>query len=74
VILDRGLVKRLGIPLDHGECALRAMTETGTKPVTIDVADEAGFPIDDGDSALGAGCHAVTASIAELFVDFDDFP
>ena len=73
VILHRRLVKGCGLALDHFEGALGTMTETGAEPIAVHIADEAGLAVDDGDCPFCARGHTVSATIAELFVDFDHF-
>jgi hypothetical protein len=73
VVFHRLLVKRISFPLDDLEGVLRAVAEAGPKPIAVDITDQFGLAVDNGDGAFGARRHAISAPIAELFVDLDDF-
>jgi hypothetical protein len=58
--------------LHHVEGSLGAFPKTGAKAVAVDFGYQAGLPINDLKGAFGAGNHALAASVAPFFVDFDD--
>jgi hypothetical protein len=71
VLLDGSLVKRRRIPFFERNRAERTMPQARAKTVAQVVANQTGLAIDDLDGSLGAIWHALTASIAEIFVNVD---
>jgi hypothetical protein len=51
---------------------LGTMAEASSQAVTIDVADEPGFAVDDGDGLFGAGRYTQAAAVAFVRVDVHD--
>ncbi len=67
------LVEGFCFPFRYRYGALRAVPQTGTKPVAVGFFDYLGFSVYDLEGALDAVGDAVAASVAEGFVYVHDF-
>ena len=73
VLSHRFLAEGIGLALDDADRVLRALAEAGPQAVAVGLGREPGLAVADFDRALGAGRHALSATVTLFFVDFDDF-
>jgi hypothetical protein len=64
MLLDRLLIKLLGLALYDLEGAGRAFPQAGPKAIAVLLLDQAGLTVDDLDGPLGAGRGALSAPVA----------
>jgi hypothetical protein len=72
MFLDLFLVAHIGLPDLDGQSTPRALSDTGSQPVAIGLADQLGLAVYDGNSSFGAGGDTASATVAFLLIDFDD--
>jgi hypothetical protein len=72
VSLDRFLVEINSFALLDGYRALRAFAQAIAKTVAILVVDQTRLTVDNPDRTFFTGNDAVTAAVAQVFVDVDD--
>jgi hypothetical protein len=73
VSFDGGLVKRIGFSMDDANGVLWAVPEAGAKPITVGVADQSCFAVNNCQSTFRTGRYAVSTAVTEAFIDFDHF-
>ena len=70
---DCGLVVSRGFPFFKGDCVHRTGRKTIPQTVAVVLVYQFCFPVYHFDSSLVTGFGAKATTIAERFVDFDDF-
>ena len=71
--LNRFLVKLIRLAINNPQRVLGTFIQAGPQAVTVLIRYHPGFAIHNGNSPFGTGRDTVSASIAELFVDFNYF-
>ena len=74
VTINSSLVKLRRISFNNFQRIHRAVTDARTETIAIHITDKFRFTVDQLDSAFRTGVDALSAAVAFLFIDFDDFP
>ena len=66
-------IKVLGFPFHNPESPGRAFAQAGAQAVAVFFGHQTGLSVHKLNGALSAGRHALTATVTEFIIDFNNF-
>ena len=69
-----GFIIGFGFTLFHGNGTFGAVSDTGAKSVAEQVADQPGFPVNNLQCTFVAIRYTIAASVAQIFINFNNGP